>query len=154
MNKGLLIVSILAFSSKCSLKGICFICVAYVCIHFISVYLHLWIGSPTSSLTFVHIDPHVKSIYSCSLRTVNNSQMDTSTTSAMEASASSSTGSSVLLDTGLDLSNNSIEEANTADLSLTSPSQSVDDKEMLDTKKDQQFAWTDCSLLGYCDRNW
>ncbi|KAI9524669.1 hypothetical protein NQZ68_016678 [Dissostichus eleginoides] len=72
--------------------------------------------------------------------TVNNSQMDTSTTSAMEASASSSTGSSVLLDTGLDLSNNSIEEANTADLSLTSPSQYVDDKEMLDTKKDQQFA--------------
>lgn len=85
---------------------------------------------------------------------MDTSQMDTSTTSAMEASASSSTGSSVLLDTGLDLSNNSIEEANTADLSLTSPSQYVDDKEMLDTKKDQQFAWTDCSLLGYCDRNW
>ncbi|XP_063745649.1 zinc finger protein 462 isoform X2 [Eleginops maclovinus] len=72
--------------------------------------------------------------------TVNNSKMDTSTTSALEVSASSSTGSSVLLDTGLDLSNNSIEEANTADLSLGSPSQYVDDKEMLDTKKDQQFA--------------
>ncbi|XP_029300119.1 LOW QUALITY PROTEIN: zinc finger protein 462 [Cottoperca gobio] len=67
---------------------------------------------------------------------VNNSQMDTSTTSAIEASASSSTGSSVLLeDAGLDLN----EEVNTADISLRSPSQYVEDKEMLDTKKDEQF---------------
>ncbi|TMS08581.1 Zinc finger protein 462 [Larimichthys crocea] len=65
--------------------------------------------------------------------TVNNSRMDTSTTSAMEASASSSTGSSVLID----LSSNRKEEE--ADLSLRSQSQYVEDKEMLDTKKDQQF---------------
>ncbi|TKS84373.1 Zinc finger protein 462 [Collichthys lucidus] len=64
--------------------------------------------------------------------TVNNSRMDTSTTSSMEASASSSTGSSVLID----LSSNRKEEA---DLSLRSQSQYVEDKEMLDTKKDQQF---------------
>ncbi|XP_042365772.1 zinc finger protein 462 [Plectropomus leopardus] len=70
---------------------------------------------------------------------VNNSRMDTSTTSTIEASASSSTGSSVLMDTGLDLSSHSNEEGNPADLSLRSPSQFVEDKEMLDTKKDQQF---------------
>ncbi|KAG8010759.1 hypothetical protein GBF38_009957 [Nibea albiflora] len=64
--------------------------------------------------------------------TVNNSRMDTSTTSAIEASASSSTGSSLLMD----LSSNRKEEA---DLSLRSQSQYVEDKEMLDTKKDQQF---------------
>lgn len=61
----------------------------------------------------------------------------------MEASASSSTGSSVLID----LSSNRKEEE--ADLSLRSQSQYVEDKEMLDTKKDQQFGWTDCGLLGY-----
>lgn len=65
--------------------------------------------------------------------------MDTSTTSAIEASASSSTGSSVLMDTGLDLSSNRKEEGYLADLSLRSQSQYVEDKEMLDTKKDQQF---------------
>lgn len=64
--------------------------------------------------------------------------MDTSTTSAIEASASSSTGSSALMDTGLDLSSNRKEEGNPADLSL-SQNQYVEDKEMLDTKKDQQF---------------
>nr|XP_046230341.1 zinc finger protein 462 [Scatophagus argus]XP_046230342.1 zinc finger protein 462 [Scatophagus argus]XP_046230343.1 zinc finger protein 462 [Scatophagus argus]XP_046230344.1 zinc finger protein 462 [Scatophagus argus]XP_046230345.1 zinc finger protein 462 [Scatophagus argus]XP_046230346.1 zinc finger protein 462 [Scatophagus argus]XP_046230347.1 zinc finger protein 462 [Scatophagus argus] len=65
---------------------------------------------------------------------VNNSRMDTSTAPAIEASASSSTGPS--LDTGLDLSSNGKEEG---DLSLRSQSQYVEDKEMLDTKKDQQF---------------
>ncbi|XP_041815848.1 zinc finger protein 462 isoform X2 [Chelmon rostratus] len=65
---------------------------------------------------------------------VNNSRMDTSS-SAVEASASSSTGSSIVMDTGLDLSGNIKEE----DLSLRSQSQYVEDKEMLDTKKDQQF---------------
>lgn len=87
------------------------------------------------------------------VRMVNNSRMDTSTTSALEASASSSTGSSALMDTGLDLSSNRKEEGNPADLSL-SQNQYVEDKEMLDTKKDQQFGWTDCGLLGYCARNW
>uniref|UniRef100_A0A3Q1GXC4 Zinc finger protein 462 n=1 Tax=Acanthochromis polyacanthus TaxID=80966 RepID=A0A3Q1GXC4_9TELE len=71
--------------------------------------------------------------------TVNNSLLDTSTTSAIEASAPSSTGSSVLFDAKLDLSSNRQEEGNPADLSLTSQSQYVEDKDMLDTKKDQQF---------------
>ncbi|XP_056258698.1 zinc finger protein 462 isoform X1 [Seriola aureovittata] len=70
---------------------------------------------------------------------VNNSRMDTSTTAAIEASASSSTGSSVLMDTGLDMSSIRKEEGNPADLSLRSQSQYMEDKEMLDTKKDQQF---------------
>nr|XP_019937597.1 PREDICTED: zinc finger protein 462 [Paralichthys olivaceus]XP_019937598.1 PREDICTED: zinc finger protein 462 [Paralichthys olivaceus] len=69
-----------------------------------------------------------------------NSQMDTSATSAIEASASSSTGSSVLMDTGLDLSDNRTEEGNPGDLSLRSQSLFMEDNEMLDTKKDQQFA--------------
>ncbi|XP_032395775.1 zinc finger protein 462 isoform X2 [Etheostoma spectabile] len=69
---------------------------------------------------------------------VNNSQMDTSTTSAIEVSASSSSGSALaLMDTGLVLSSN--EEGNPADLSLRGPSQYVEDKEMLSTKNDQQF---------------
>ncbi|KAM9338002.1 zinc finger protein 462 [Symphorus nematophorus] len=71
---------------------------------------------------------------------VNNSRMDTSTSSATEASASSSTGSSGhrmdLIDKGLDLSSH---RKDGADLSLRSQSQYVEDKEMLDTKKDQQF---------------
>lgn len=54
------------------------------------------------------------------------------------------------MDAGLDLSGVRKEDT---DLSLRSQSQYVDDKEMLDTKKDQQFGWTDCGLLGYC-RNW
>ncbi|XP_034457802.1 LOW QUALITY PROTEIN: zinc finger protein 462 [Hippoglossus hippoglossus] len=69
-----------------------------------------------------------------------NSQIDTSATSAIEASASSSTGSSVLMDTGLDLSGNRTEEGNPGDLSLRSQSLFMEDNEMLDTKKDQQFA--------------
>lgn len=74
-------------------------------------------------------------------RTVNNSRTDTSNTAATnaatETSASSSTGSSVLADTGLDLSDNVKEEG---DLSLRNQSQCMDDIEMLDTKKDQQLA--------------
>ena len=66
--------------------------------------------------------------------------MDTSTSSAKEASASSSTGSSGHrmdpMDTGLDLSSH---RKDGADLSLRSQGQYVEDKEMLDTKKDQQF---------------
>lgn len=68
--------------------------------------------------------------------TVNNSRLDTSTTFAIEASASSSTGSSLLMETSLDLSSNREEEP---DQSLRSQSQYVEDKEMLNTKKDQQF---------------
>lgn len=70
--------------------------------------------------------------------------MDTSSssgggsTSAIEASAPSSTSSSVFVDTKPDLSANTKEEATHADASLTSQSQYVEDKEMLDTKKDQQ----------------
>ncbi|XP_029371137.1 zinc finger protein 462 isoform X2 [Echeneis naucrates] len=71
--------------------------------------------------------------------TVNNSRMDTSTTAAIEASAPSSTGSSVLMDSGLDLSDTRKEEGNSADLSLRSQFQYVEDKEMLNTKKDQHF---------------
>ena len=70
---------------------------------------------------------------------VNNSRMDTSTTSAVEASAPSSTGTSALMDMGLDLSSNSKEEENPADPSQRSQSQYMEDKEMLDTKKDQLF---------------
>ena len=62
--------------------------------------------------------------------------METSTTTSTEASASSSTSSSVPMDAGLDLSGVRKEDT---DLSLRSQSQYVDDKEMLDTKKDQQF---------------
>ncbi|XP_058474129.1 zinc finger protein 462 isoform X1 [Solea solea] len=72
--------------------------------------------------------------------TVNSGRMDTSTTSAMDASASSSTGSSVLTDTGLDLSGNRQEEGDpAADLTPGGPNQHEEDKDMLDTKKDQQF---------------
>lgn len=66
--------------------------------------------------------------------------MDTSTTSAIEASALSSSGSSVLMDTGLDLSSNHEEEGNPADLSqVRSQRQYMEDKETLETKKDQPF---------------
>ncbi|CAN9504309.1 unnamed protein product [Ophioblennius macclurei] len=88
---------------------------------------------------------------------VNNSQLDASASSAMEASAPSSTGSSVFTDANMDLSSNRREEEEEeqeeqeeeeeeeeeegppADPSLTSQSQYVEDKEMLDTKKDQHF---------------
>lgn len=46
------------------------------------------------------------------------------------------------MDTGLDLSSNRKDEAD------LSQSQYVEDKDTLDTKKDQQFGWTDCGLLG------
>ncbi|XP_068429439.1 zinc finger protein 462 [Clinocottus analis] len=69
--------------------------------------------------------------------TVNNSNMNTSSTSALEASASSSTGFSALMDAGSDPSSN--EEGNPADLSLGSPSPYGEGPETLDTKKDQQF---------------
>lgn len=85
---------------------------------------------------------------------VNNSQMDTSTTSAIEASALSSSDSSVLMDTGLDLSSNHKEDENPADLSQRGQRQYMEDKEMLETKKDQQFGWADCGLLGCRARRW
>lgn len=72
-------------------------------------------------------------------RMVNASLTDTSTTSsssAAEASASSSAGSSVAVDTMSDPPANPNEEA---EFSLGSPSQFVEDKENLDTKKDQDF---------------
>ncbi|XP_060916632.1 zinc finger protein 462 [Labrus mixtus] len=67
---------------------------------------------------------------------INSSRLDTSTTSALETTASSSTSSSVLMDSELDLSSNKPEEGNPADLSLSSQSQYMENKEMLNTKKD------------------
>lgn len=68
-------------------------------------------------------------------RTVNTSLTDTSTTSSTaEASASSSAGSSVAVDAVSEPPSNPNEEA---EFSLGSPSQFVEDKENLDTKKDQ-----------------
>ncbi|CAG5867547.1 unnamed protein product [Menidia menidia] len=68
---------------------------------------------------------------------VNNNRTDTGSTSAIEASVPSSTGSSVFGDTRQDVASNSKEEDGSADLSLTSQSQYAEDKEMLDTKRDQ-----------------
>lgn len=66
---------------------------------------------------------------------VNASLTDTSTaSSSAEASASSSAGSSVAVDAMSDPASNPNEEA---DFSLGSPSQFVEDRESLDTKKDQ-----------------
>ncbi|XP_047425031.1 zinc finger protein 462 isoform X2 [Mugil cephalus] len=70
---------------------------------------------------------------------VNNSRRDTSAASAIEASAPSSTASSAFPDTKLDPSTNGTEDGHPADLSLTSQSQYAEDKETLDTKKDQQL---------------
>lgn len=69
---------------------------------------------------------------------VNNNRLDTSASSAIEASASSSTGSSLFADSKLDLVSDGKEDESPADLSLTSQSQYAEDKEMLYTKKDQQ----------------
>lgn len=68
---------------------------------------------------------------------VNSSQIDTSSTSAIEAP--SSMCSSVLLESGLDLSINSREEEDFTSASQTSQSQAVNEEQMLDTKNDQQF---------------
>lgn len=65
---------------------------------------------------------------------VNSSPIDTSSTSAIEAS--SSMCSSALLESGFDLSNNSKEEEDLSNTPQTSSSQYVEDKEMLDTKND------------------
>ncbi|XP_041666402.1 zinc finger protein 462 isoform X2 [Cheilinus undulatus] len=70
---------------------------------------------------------------------VNSSRMDTSSSSAFEATASSSTSSAVLMDSELDLSRNRNDEGNPADLSMSSQSQYMEVKETLHTKKDQQF---------------
>lgn len=68
---------------------------------------------------------------------VNTSLTDTSTASSTaEASASSSAGSSVAVDAMSDPPSNPDEEAA---FSLGSPSQFVEDKENLDTKKDRDF---------------
>ncbi|XP_012724428.2 zinc finger protein 462 isoform X1 [Fundulus heteroclitus] len=69
---------------------------------------------------------------------VDSSRLDTSSTSAIEASAPSSTDSSVNADSRLDLASDGKEEEDPTDLSLTSQSQYVEDKESLHTKKDQQ----------------
>ncbi|XP_061655991.1 zinc finger protein 462 isoform X2 [Phyllopteryx taeniolatus] len=66
--------------------------------------------------------------------TVNNSQLDTSTNSNMEASVPSSL-SSTSVDNGLELSGNRDDDQNLSALSL---SQHADDGEPLDAKKDQQ----------------
>ncbi|XP_040054540.2 zinc finger protein 462 [Gasterosteus aculeatus] len=70
---------------------------------------------------------------------VNHTNMDSSNTSALEASASSSTGSCVFADTGLDPSSNGNEEGKPAGLSLGSPGQYVEGQNKLDTKNDQEF---------------
>ncbi|KAM9307101.1 zinc finger protein 462 [Pholidichthys leucotaenia] len=70
---------------------------------------------------------------------VNSNRLDTSTTSAIEAPASSSTGSSVFVDTRPDLSSTKKDDGKPADLSLKSQTQYAEDKEMPDTKKDQPF---------------
>ncbi|MEQ2177785.1 hypothetical protein GOODEAATRI_007240, partial [Goodea atripinnis] len=69
---------------------------------------------------------------------VDNIRLDASSTSAIEASAPSSTDSSMNADSKLELSSNDKEEEDPADLPLTSQSQYVEDNEMLHTKKDQQ----------------
>lgn len=69
---------------------------------------------------------------------VNSGPIDTSSTSAIEAS-SSSMCSSVLLESGLDLSNNSREEENIRNAPQTSSSQYLEDKETLDTKNDHML---------------
>ncbi|XP_015259238.1 PREDICTED: zinc finger protein 462 isoform X2 [Cyprinodon variegatus] len=69
---------------------------------------------------------------------VENIRHDTSSTSAMDASAPSSNDSSANEDSRLDLAGYDKEEEQPADLSLTSQSQYVEDKELLHTKKDQQ----------------
>ncbi|MEQ2193361.1 hypothetical protein XENOCAPTIV_016144, partial [Xenoophorus captivus] len=69
---------------------------------------------------------------------VDNIRLDASSTSAFEASAPSSTDSSMNADSKLELSSNDKEEEDPADLPLTSQSQYVEDNEMLHTKKDQQ----------------
>lgn len=53
-----------------------------------------------------------------------------------EASASSSAGSSASADAGPDAAGNRSEEA---EFSLESPGQFAEDKEKLDTKKDEEF---------------
>lgn len=53
------------------------------------------------------------------------------------------------MDAGFDLSSNGKDEADPSQ-----KSQCVEDKDTLNTKKDQQFGWTDCVLLEYCAGNW
>lgn len=69
---------------------------------------------------------------------VNSSPIDTSRTSAIEAS--SSMCSSVLLESGLDLSNNCKEEEDLSSTPQTSSNQYLEDKETLDTKNDHMMA--------------
>ncbi|XP_043952466.1 zinc finger protein 462 isoform X1 [Gambusia affinis] len=69
---------------------------------------------------------------------VNNTRLDPGSTSAAEASAPSSSDSFVNADSRLDLASNGKEDEDPTDLSLTSQSQYVEDKEMLHTKTDQQ----------------
>lgn len=72
-------------------------------------------------------------------RMVNNSQTESSPTSTGEASvsASSSTGSSHLADTGLDLSSDRRDEAEQPQASQSQIGE--EDEVTLDTKKDQQL---------------
>ncbi|XP_029920531.1 zinc finger protein 462 isoform X2 [Myripristis murdjan] len=71
--------------------------------------------------------------------TVNNSRMDTSTNPEREASAPPPIGSSVLMDTALEVSGNSMDGGCPTDLSQRSQTLYVEDKDLLETKKDQQF---------------
>lgn len=107
-------------------------------INFVLMYICTFLITPFATrLVFGHISSRL--LLSASFCRMVNSQTDTSTNSAIEASAPSSTGSSVLMDTGLDLSSNTKEEGSPVDPSQRSQSQYMEDKEMLDTKKDQQF---------------
>lgn len=95
-----------------------------------------------SNVLFVHFYMLKALIVTLSftLRTVNNSEMDTGSSAGMEASAPPSIGSSTVMDVGLELPSNSTEGGSSTDLSQMSQSQYTEDKELFETKKDQQFA--------------
>ncbi|KAF7661504.1 hypothetical protein LDENG_00260510 [Lucifuga dentata] len=71
--------------------------------------------------------------------TLNSSQMDTGASEGTEASAPPSIGSSVVMDSGLELPSNSTEGGSPTDLSQRSQSQYVEEKELLETKTNEQF---------------
>lgn len=102
---------------------------------------------------YIYPDPSFLCLHLLPTRMVNNSQTESSPTSTGEASAlaSSSTGSSHLADARLDLSGDRREEA---ELPQASQSQlGEEDKDTLDTKKDEQLGWRDCGAAAAAARN-
>ncbi|XP_076019823.1 zinc finger protein 462 [Genypterus blacodes] len=71
---------------------------------------------------------------------VENSGTDTGSAAGMEASAPPSIGASAAMDAGPELPSNSTEGGSPGDLSQQSLSQYAEDKELFETKTDQQFA--------------